>query len=561
VFKALSAATLVLGMVCLARVSTGGAGRPEAEPATDIQPGTALAKLVEESEAHPVAKFAAAANTGTGHRIRSEIPVWLRAHYMRNHPHVLAAAQAKDPTGGFPLALDTLFAWMLRHQDLKPSAVVEVKAAAAVALGVNVRVSGENKNPRSESDIRINFKDGNKIVAASNDVANGAQAQYFSHDGGASWGQTSLPLIPGDSLQSDPTVDWTSDGTAWATTIGINAGATSLQMRSYKSIDDGVTWTFDSTFSGDQTSADKQMMTVDHGPSSQFRDNIYLIWHNANPAFVNRRTAGGFGAPLQVSGAETTGTAIGSDITTNWAGDVFAVWPDTGSQKLFFVKSDNGGQSYSSPQQVGNVKTFGSFQVRVPAFAQRGALIGVSIGAFRDDSRNDLYVSWMDLSGEPGCDTPESEPGEDVQSSCKTRVFFVRSEDGGVNWGPPEKINDDEQKKSDQFNQKLVVDPATGSIGIVYYQTGTDANRKKTDLVFQFSTDYGKSFGKPLRVSTETTDETAAGADTGNQYGDYNGLSVLNGEFFPSWTDRRDNKAEAIFTSKIALSTIRNGAR
>ena len=48
-------------------------------------------------------------------------------------------------------------------------------------------------------------------------------------------------------------------------------------------------------------------------------------------------------APIQVSGAETTGTAIGGDVKTNSAGDVFAFWPDTGSRNLFVAKSTNGG--------------------------------------------------------------------------------------------------------------------------------------------------------------------------------------------------------------------------
>ena len=39
-------------------------------------------------------------------------------------------------------------------------------------------------------------------------------------------GQTSLPAGRGDSFQSDPEVDWTSDGTAWALTLGVNAALT-----------------------------------------------------------------------------------------------------------------------------------------------------------------------------------------------------------------------------------------------------------------------------------------------------------------------------------------------
>lgn len=49
------------------------------------------------------------------------------------------------------------------------------------------------------------------------------------------------------------------------------------------------------------------------------------------------------------------------------------------------------------------------------------------------------------------------------------------------------------------------------------------------------------------------TDETIAGADSGNQYGDYNGLSGYANSFFPSWTDRRNNAREEIWTALISL--------
>jgi hypothetical protein len=470
----------------------------------------------------------------------------LAAHYRRNHSELPKAALQLDPTGGYPLVLENLYVWMLRNQDLKAPPAPEFKAASAVTVGPNVRISGANDTPRSESDIQINFTNPQQIIAASNNIGNGRQAHFLSSDGGATWGQSTLPLLSADSLHSDPTVGWTSDGTAWATTIGINADSTVLQMRAYKSTDGGKTWVFDATFSGDQTSADKQLMWVDRSATSPFKDRIYVIWHNGRPAFVSFRNNQGWHAPIRVSGAETTGTAIGSDITTNAAGHVFAVWPDTGSRGLYFVKSTDGGNTFSSPLLIG--KTFATFQINVPAFAKRAALVGVSIGAFG----NNVYVSWVDLSGEDGCRTPGSEPRENAGSNCKSRIWFASSTDGGQSWSTPAHINA-EADRTDQFNQRLAVDPDTGHMGIIYYNTGTGGDRKKTNLMFQFSTDAGKTWSKPTKVTTAMTDETTVDADNGNQYGDYNGLSVVRGVFFPCWTDRRDNGSEEIYTAKITL--------
>jgi hypothetical protein len=516
---------------------------PTASIAQDanVRPGTALARLVAEVSSHSEMLATAAAAPP-----RIDIPAWLRAQYRRNHSEMPRVAAQADPTGGYPLALESLYVWMLRHQDLQPSPAPSLSAAAP-SVGANRRISGASDNPRSESDIRINFNNTQQIIAGSNNIGNSRQAQFFSSDGGTSWGQTTLPLLSADSLHSDPTVAWTSDGTAWATTIGINADNTVLQMRAYKSTDGGQNWTFDGTLSGDQTSADKQMMWVDLAQTSPFRDRIYVIWHNGAPAFVSYRSSAGWHAPVRLSGAETTGTAIGSDITTNAAGHVFAAWPDTGSKGLFFVKSTDGGNTFTSPRLI--TRTIASFQVAVPAFASRSALVGISIGAFQDNA----YVAWLDLSGENGCRAPANEPAEDINSDCKSRVWFSSSSDGGLTWSMPTQINRD-GSRGDQFNHRLAVDPETGNLGIVYYNSGTGPDRKKTHLMFQFSTDKGRTWSEPTRVTTAMTDETTVNADNGNQYGDYNGLSVAKGVFFPSWTDRRNNGSEEIVTAKITLA-------
>lgn len=549
--------TVALSFVALAGDPRGSAAQPPPSPKpskTAIRAGTALSALVTEADSR--AFMLGAATGGGAPEPRSNLPRWLLAHYRRNHPEMLAAAAGPaDPTGGFPLALESLYVWMLRHQDLQPSPVgAAVVPTKAIAVGGNVRASGQNTSPRSESDIRVNPANPLQVIGASNNIAgNGRQAQFFSNDGGATWKQAFLPLLAGDSLQSDPTVDWTSDGAAWATTIGISAGSTSLQMRAYTSTDGGKTWAFDGTFSGDQTNADKQMMWVDHSPTSPHRDNIYVIWHNGRPGFVGRRTSAGWQPPVRITAGETTGTAIGSDVTTNGAGDVFAVWPDTGSRHLFFASSQDGGATFSTPVPI--TTTFGSFQIAVPADAQRAALIGVSIAAFRDGSRNDVYVSWIDLSGTPGCNVPSDDPLGNTVSPCTSRLWFTRSADGGAHWEAPRKINDG-ASLSDQFNHRLVVDPATGTLGVVYYDTAADVGRNKTHLVFQASADGGLKWSSPpTTVSSAPTDETSVNADNGNQYGDYNGLTVAGQVFMPYWTDRRDVGSEAIFTARITVTS------
>jgi hypothetical protein len=423
------------------------------------------------------------------------------------------------------------------------------------------RISGAQTIPISESDIRVNFKNPCKIIAAANATTEGVgQAQFHSSDGGATWSQTNLPLISGDLLHGDPNVDWTSDGTAWSITIGIDSSVTNLQLRSYKSTDGGASWAFDGTASGSQTAADKEMMWVDHSPTSPFKDNIYVIWHNNEPVFVNRRTgpSGSWQTPIQVSGSETTGTGIGGDIKTNSFGRVFALWPDTGSRKLLVAKSIDGGVTFGAPVTIAT--TFASFEIFVPADASRGVLVYISGGAFRDATRNLVYAVWSDLSGDPSC-TSGTGPGTDVTSICKSRIWFSRSTDGGVTWEPARMINNP-PSLNDQFNPKLAVDEASGLLVVIYYDTVGDPGRLKTDVWMQISSNSGVTWSTAEKVTSAQTDETGDGADIpgagffGDQYGDYNGLSGHCGVFFPSWTDRRSRGREEIWTAPIGQANV-----
>jgi hypothetical protein len=418
----------------------------------------------------------------------------------------------------------------------------------------NIRISGAQTFPLSESDVRLNFGDPNRIIAAANSIVagGGTQGQFSSSDGGATWKQSNLSLNAGDAFQSDPCVDWTSEGTAWAITIGVDSAQTNLQLRCFKSIDGGATWTFDANASGLQTNTDKEMMWVDHSTSSPYKDNIYVTWHNGAPVFVNRRTgpAGSWQTPLQVSGAETTGTGIGGDIKTNAYGDVFVFWPDTGSRKLFVAKSTDGGATFGTPIRIAT--TFDSFDIGLPAFNSRRALIYVTAGAYRTATKNLVYAAWVDQTGATGCNSAANEPGANVTSSCKTRIWFARSTDGGATWGTASMINN-QTSTNDQFNPKLAVDETTGNLGVIYYDTLRDTGRLRTDVWMQISEDDGVTWQPAFRVTELETDETIAGADTGNQYGDYNGLSAHAGTFVACWTDRRGGATEEIWAARLVL--------
>ncbi|HEX6904827.1 MAG TPA: sialidase family protein [Thermoanaerobaculia bacterium] len=154
----------------------------------------------------------------------------------------------------------------------------------------------------------------------------------------------------------------------------------------------------------------------------------------------------------------------------------------------------------------------------------------------------------MDLSGAPGCRNPFEEPRSNVDSVCKTRIWFSRSTNGGLRWTKPRMINDP-ATLNDQFNPWMVVDETTGALGIIYYDTAGES-RTRVNLWYQSSFDEGVTWRAPVRVSSAASE--AIGTSGGNfQYGDYNGFSGIAGTFFPSWTDRRVIGAQQVWTAPI----------
>jgi hypothetical protein len=533
-----------------------------------VIPGSALEKLIRANQDVSVLAPWEADDDEIG------IPLWLRVLWRKAHPDSLEMAE--DSSGGYPLVLKEQYAWLVSHQNLrrgKPEP--STPPAKRLTAGDNVRISGlAPEIARAESDIRVFPHNINVIIAAcNNNTGSGGQTQIYSTDGGRTWAQTTLPLIASDVFHSDPAVDFTSDGTAWSLTIGVEHAAQSLRVRAYRSEKDAQgnndysRWVPAGTPSGSQTTADKGLMWIDHNATSPFRNTIYAIWYallpdRSRPTFVSRRPPGlssSWSAPVQVSGVETRGSSAGGDIKTNANGEVFAFWPSSSpsseeTRKIYLAKSTDGGATFSLPIEV--APTFGSYQIGVPAFNGSVAhrpLIYPSGGTYRTSTKNLVYAAWMDLNQDE-CSAPCPSPGScpNPSLSCKTRIWFSRSTDGGSTWEPKRMLMN-QPNANDQFNPRLNVDEATGELTVIYYDTILDPNRVQTHVFAQRSTTDGASWDNPVQVTTVASDET--NGTLGIQYGDYNGIAGYAGVVFPSWTDHR-NSIEEIWTARLTNQSL-----
>jgi hypothetical protein len=418
----------------------------------------------------------------------------------------------------------------------------------------NVRLSGTQTSARCEADIRVNYFDTDKIIAASNSYERVAkQTQFYSTDGGATWKQSTLPLHADDSHHCDPAVDWTSDGTAWAITIG--CGWRGNALRVYKSTDGGAPWTFDTTISDSHTGVDREVMWVDRSTTSPFKDQIYCAWHNDTHGYVARRTTGPGAAwhtAVQVTGSETTGSPTGNDIKSNSAGEVFIFWPDDGSHKLWFAKSTKGAAHFGAPAEIATICAR-SLEISIPADTDRKTRVFVTGGCYRTATKDMVYAMWPDLSSKSDCGGGHG-PDSHADSNCKERIWFTRSIDGGKKWETPRMIND-QPSKNDQFFSHLVVDETDGRLVAIYYDTVGDPARKKSNIWLQSSSDDGQTWSAATKITTAPTDECfESPVGESGRYGEYIGLSGVAGNFFACWTDRRGGDHEEIWGATIVLA-------
>jgi hypothetical protein len=128
--------------------------------------------------------------------------------------------------------------------------------------------------------------------------------------------------------------------------------------------------------------------------------------------------------------------------------------------------------------------------------------------------------------------------------------IFVRfSDDDGATWSSAVRVNDDHTTNS-QFLPKISLDPTTGKLAVVWYDSRNDLGTggpgdtdgiPNDDAQFwgAFSTDGGQRFTPNIQISAGTSNSHDSG--NGIDYGDYTGLSFYGGIAHPAWSDNSNS--------------------
>ena len=116
---------------------------------------------------------------------------------------------------------------------------------------------------------------------------------------------------------------------------------------------------------------------------------------------------------------------------------------------------------------------------------------------------NHLYVAYADKG---------------TNANDRADIFFVRSNDGGVNWTNQVRVNTD-SGTNDQWMPVLAVKPDGTQLFMAWYDRRSDTNNSLIDVYGRWgtiATDGSVTFGTEFRITTTNFPPVFAGTDTNN---------------------------------------------
>lgn len=198
-------------------------------------------------------------------------------------------------------------------------------------------------------------------------------------------------------------------------------------------------------------------------------------------------------------------------------GTLYVVW--AGDGWLQFATSQDGGRSFSAPRNV--IRT-APIMFQVQDVARSNGFPQIAVDAHEPGNRPRLYLTWSDYR------------------NGDTDVFAVSSTDGGNTWSPAVRVNDDPlHNGADQFFQWMTVDPADGSVDVMFYDRRGDVKNRDAIVTLARSTDQGKSFKNYAWTRQPFYPNHAF-------IGDYTGIAAKDGRVYGIWTVKTPDPRESI---------------
>ncbi|MFM6935333.1 MAG: sialidase family protein, partial [Flavobacteriales bacterium] len=204
-------------------------------------------------------------------------------------------------------------------------------------------------------------------------------------------------------------------------------------------------------------------------------------------------------------------------------GEVYVTW--TGPKGLMFQKSVDAGKTWLK-EEIHLANQVGGWDIEIPGFYRANGLPFLMSDMSDGPNRGTLYLNWCDQRN----------------GSDNTDVWLMKSVDGGQSWSQAIRVNQD-HSKTHQFMTTMCIDQLSGDLHFVYYDR-RNYKDKTTDVVWAKSSDGGVSFQE------ETISEKSFTPNQAVFFGDYLGISAVDGHVRPIWP-RMDEGKITLWTAII----------
>ena len=414
-----------------------------------------------------------------------------------------------------------------------------------LVVGTNVNVSQFAGNQHTPS-LAVDPNDPNNMVVVANADGDGFFAAV-SADGGSTWGPLTGPdVIIADAADQLPNAAGSPD-VAWDQfgNIFIAYVAQNNQGIIILNTDD-----LGQTFAGTQPIGTDPASNATNPSVAVGGGSVWISWiagtNNVANAAATVTGPGALGT-YNVSLPGLAGATIGFPDTT--------IGP--GGQAAFAIQrpSDDAGPSdiltgrdldAAGPTPMDNIlynatSTEIGGVTLIPAQPDYGINAGASL-AYGPSGR--LYIAYADALA----------PG-----SNDTDIFVRYSDNDGVTWTDPVRVNDDGGGAS-QFLPSIAVDQATGRIGVAWYDTRDSGAGTAVDVYASASVDSGATFHMNAKVTGGMSNQansppTGGAADV--DFGDHLSVAMDAGILYVAWTDNSNSTGDnpdggmEIYTSQI----------
>ena len=364
---------------------------------------------------------------------------------------------------------------------------------------------------------------------------------YWSNDGGRTWENKKL-VSKAAGVYGDPVLisDWKGDfyyahlsnpdGKAWSGDQFLD------RIVIQKSADGGKTYN-DGSWCGLRPPKDQDKPWLCADPKT---GNIACTWtefdkygskelakDHSRILFAQSKDAGKTWSEA-ISINQFDGNCLDDDDTPEGAvpaygpnGELYVAW--SYNEKIWFDRSTDGGKTWLDKDIVAANQP-GGWSIDIPGIGRSNVMPILVCDLSNSPRRGTLYLCW----------------GDQRHGADDTDIFVAKSEDGGLSWSQPVRVNDD-KKGRQQFFPWLTVDQVTGHLYTVFYDR-RHYKDEQTDVYVAVSTDGARSF-QNLKISEQPFKPSSSVF-----FGDYNHISAHDGVVRPIWT-RLDKGVLSIWTA------------